>query len=135
MVTARRVFETVLYADDLTRAERFYRDVLGLELIQSSELFITLRCGDAVLLIFDPDKSGATGRSVPSHGAHGPGHIAFPARDDELEAWRQRLGDHDVAIESEVEWPAGGRSIYFRDPAGNSLELAPPTLWGGAWQF
>ena len=35
----------------------------------------------------------------------------------------------------EVPWPEGGRSIYFRDPAGNSLELAPPTLWGGGWDF
>ena len=35
-----------------------------------------------------------------------------------------------VAIESEVDWPSGGTSLYFRDPAGNVLELAPPTLWG-----
>ena len=93
MVTARRVFETVLYADDLAQAEKFYQDVLGLELIQSSDLFITLKCGDAVLLIFDPEYSAADGRSVPSHGARGPGHIAFPARADELEthAFREQL--------------------------------------------
>ncbi|HUH50108.1 MAG TPA: glyoxalase/bleomycin resistance/extradiol dioxygenase family protein, partial [Mycoplana sp.] len=24
----------------------------------------------------------------------------------------------------------GARSIYFRDPAGNSLECAEPGLWG-----
>ena len=98
MVTAKRVFETVLYADDLARSERFYRDVLGLEVIQSSDLFTTFKCGDAVLLIFDPEKSAATGRSVPSHGARGPGHIAFPARDDELEAWRRHLRNHDGTV-------------------------------------
>ncbi|MDQ3546548.1 MAG: glyoxalase/bleomycin resistance/extradiol dioxygenase family protein, partial [Verrucomicrobiota bacterium] len=43
--------------------------------------------------------------------------------------WRERLQEAGVAIESEVEWPEGGRSLYFRDPAGNSVELAPPTLW------
>ena len=37
--------------------------------------------------------------------------------------------DRGVAIEAEVEWPSGGRSLYFRDPAGNVVELAPPTLW------
>jgi catechol 2,3-dioxygenase-like lactoylglutathione lyase family enzyme len=35
-----------------------------------------------------------------------------------------------VAIEQEMDWPRGGRSFYFRDPAGNSLELATPKIWG-----
>jgi catechol 2,3-dioxygenase-like lactoylglutathione lyase family enzyme len=43
--------------------------------------------------------------------------------------WRERLEAHGVAIESVARWPRGGRSIYFRDPAGNSLELATPDLW------
>ncbi|MGN6582964.1 MAG: glyoxalase/bleomycin resistance/extradiol dioxygenase family protein, partial [Rhizobiaceae bacterium] len=25
---------------------------------------------------------------------------------------------------------SGGRSIYFRDPAGNSIEFAEPRIWG-----
>jgi catechol 2,3-dioxygenase-like lactoylglutathione lyase family enzyme len=35
-----------------------------------------------------------------------------------------------VAIESDFHWPNGGRSIYFRDPAGNSLECAEAIIWG-----
>ena len=34
-----------------------------------------------------------------------------------------------IPIESEVVWPRG-RSLYFRDPEGNSVELAIPALWG-----
>jgi hypothetical protein len=34
-----------------------------------------------------------------------------------------------VAIESEVSWPGGGRSLYVRDPAGNSLEFASADIW------
>jgi hypothetical protein len=34
-----------------------------------------------------------------------------------------------VAIESDFAWPGGGRSLYFRDPAGNSLEFAEPAIW------
>ena len=32
-------------------------------------------------------------------------------------------------------WPGGGRSIYFRDPAGNCVELVTPGVWGlpGGW--
>jgi catechol 2,3-dioxygenase-like lactoylglutathione lyase family enzyme len=130
MLKARSIFETVLYADDLVVAERFYSEVLGLEVIQRNDLFITFRCGDGVLLIFDPRKSSQPGRTVPIHGTKGPGHIAFATRPVELDAWRKQLKKLDVEIEAEVEWKAGGQSIYFRDPAGNSLELAPPTLWG-----
>ncbi len=130
-----RIFETVLYADDLTAAEEFYRDVLGLEILNRLELMLVFCCGVGVLLIFDPKKSGVPGRDVPSHGAIGPGHLAFAAREDDLDLWRNRLIERGVEIESEVEWECGGLSIYFRDPAGNSIELAPPTLWGGGWTF
>ena len=35
-----------------------------------------------------------------------------------------------VTIEADFDWPDGGRSIYFRDPAGNCLEFAEPRIWG-----
>jgi hypothetical protein len=34
-------------------------------------------------------------------------------------------------VEREVGWPDGSSSLYVCDPAGNSVELAPPSLWGG----
>ena len=37
---------------------------------------------------------------------------------------------HGVSIEKEVEWPKGGKSLYFRDPTGNSVELVTPGVWG-----
>ena len=36
----------------------------------------------------------------------------------------------EVPIELETDWPRGGHSLYFRDPAGNSVELITPGLWG-----
>jgi len=129
------IFETVLYAEDLAAAERFYSSAMGLELIQRSELLLAFRCGEGVLLIFDPRKSAAKHREVPSHGGSGVGHVAFAASPEELPAWREKLGQTGVAIEQEMKWEVGGCSIYFRDPAGNVVELAPPTLWGGGWKF
>ena len=129
------VFETVLYAEDLAAAERFYRDAVGLQVIGRGDLAVVLRCGDGVLLIFDPRKSGAAGREVPSHGTSGAAHIAFTAKPEDLSAWRKQLHEAGVSIEQEMDWEEGGRSIYFRDPAGNVVELAPPTLWGGGWEF
>ena len=130
-----RIFETVLYSEDLATAGRFYRDAVGLEVITREDLAVVFRCGDGVLLIFDPRKSRAAGREVPSHGTSGAGHIAFAAKPEDLDAWRKQLRKAGIYIEREVDWDEGGRSLYFRDPAGNIIELAPPTIWGGDWEF
>ena len=39
------------------------------------------------------------------------------------------LEKEGVFIEADFELPEGGRSIYFRDPAGNCLEFAEPRIW------
>lgn len=132
--TSLRVFETVLYADDLAAMERFYGETLGLEVISRSELLISFRCAGSVLLIFNRAQSSEPDRDVPSHGATGAAHVAFALRPEDFGMWMARLEQARVPIEKVVPWEQGGRSIYFRDPAGNSVELAPPTLWGGGWE-
>ncbi|MGH6945235.1 MAG: VOC family protein, partial [Geminicoccaceae bacterium] len=92
-------------------------------------LFVFFRCGAAMLLLFEPE-AARTGRSVPAHGAHGSGHTCFAVPEAALDGWRNRLHAAGVEIEQEMAWPRGGRSFYFRDPAGNSLELATPRIWG-----
>ena len=47
--------------------------------------------------------------------------------EDLRKTWEVTL---EIAIESEITWKNGARSVYFRDPAGNSLEFAEPKLWG-----
>lgn len=133
--TPLRVFETVLYADDLAAMERFYGETLGLGAISRSELLLSFRCEGSVLLIFDRSQSSAPGRDVPSHGTSGAGHVAFSLRAEEFENWKTRLETAGIEIERVVSWEQGGRSIYVRDPAGNSVEFAPSTLWGGGWEF
>jgi catechol 2,3-dioxygenase-like lactoylglutathione lyase family enzyme len=125
------VVETAVYADDLESAEAFYRDVLGLAPIAREEgRHVFFRVGAAgVLLVFRPDAT-LRGDKLPAHGARGPGHFALGVRAGALTAWRQRLAAHGVAIEAEVQWPHGGHSLYFRDPAGNSVELLTPGVWG-----
>ena len=125
----RRVYETVLYASDVAAAAAFYRDVLGLRLVEGpDELAAVFSLDDGgVLLIFDPARSGTPGRAVPSHGAEGAGHIAFSV--DELDAAAEELRAAGIEIEREIEWPQGGRSVYVRDPAGNSVELVEGDLW------
>jgi len=125
------VIETCLYVDDLDAAAVFYRDVLGLELVaREAGRHVFLRCGASMVLLFNPDRCSADGSSdVPRHGAHGPGHLALAVDNDELPAWRAHLEARGVAIEQVIERPSGN-SLYFRDPAGNSLELTTPAIWG-----
>jgi catechol 2,3-dioxygenase-like lactoylglutathione lyase family enzyme len=70
------------------------------------------------------------GDQLPSHGTTGPGHFAPSIDAASLDAWREKLQENGVAIEKEIEWPRGGKSIYFRDPAGNSVELITLGVWG-----
>jgi catechol 2,3-dioxygenase-like lactoylglutathione lyase family enzyme len=132
-----QILESALYAADLDAAETFYGNVLGLEKItRAGNRHVFFRCGPGVLLIFNPAetiKPPAENQSqVPPHGAHGPGHLCFRVTADELDAWSAQLQAAGVEIESVVEWPGGGRSIYFRDPARNSLEFAEARIWGKA---
>ncbi len=134
-MTPAGVLETVLYAKDLAAAEAFYRDVLGLEPFAKADgRHVFYRCGDQVLLLFNPDATkippAAGALPVPPHGTDGEGHVCFRASANEIEAWRKALEAKGVAIEADFEWPKGGRSIYFRDPAGNCLEFAEPKIWG-----
>ena len=126
------ILETTLYVDDLAAAERFYGDVLGLELDSRREgVFAFYRVGRGMLLLFDPTASRID-RGVPTHGAIGPGHACLAVSSTELEPWRQRLERLGVQIEHVQEWPRGGSSFYFRDPSGNSIEIAKPGIWGMA---
>ena len=126
---AREILEAALYADDLEAAERFYAGVLGLEpFARVAGRHVFFRCGGRMLLLFRAEAS-AQGGAVPAHGARGPGHLAFAASSGELDAWRRHLAERGVALEQEHVWPGGAVSLYFRDPAGNSLEIAAPALW------
>ncbi len=130
------ILESALYVTDLDAAEAFYGEVMGLERIaRVPGRHVFFRCGQGVLLLFNaeatrhPPKPDAK-LPVPPHGASGPGHLCFAGSAAEVESWKTRLEGEGIAIEADFEWPGGGRSIYFRDPSGNSLEIAEPKLWG-----
>jgi catechol 2,3-dioxygenase-like lactoylglutathione lyase family enzyme/mannitol/fructose-specific phosphotransferase system IIA component len=135
-LTPRGILETVVYVPDLDAAERFYVQVLGLSVLSREPgRHVFFRCGAGMFLVFNPQTTATASVPVgdaliPRHGAHGPGHMAFRVNEADLPAWRQRLREAGVAIESEIHWPGGGTSLYFRDPAGNSIEVATPALWG-----
>jgi catechol 2,3-dioxygenase-like lactoylglutathione lyase family enzyme len=135
-MTPSAILESALYVTDLDAAETFYREVLGLEVIARAEgRHVFFRCGKGVLLLFNAEATRQPPAPdaklpVPPHGAAGQGHLCFAATADEIARWRAGLEKRGIDIEADFEWPNGGRSIYFRDPSGNSLEFAEPKIWG-----
>jgi len=127
---AEQILETCLYVEDLDRAERFYREVLGLELHSKQKgRHVFLRCGSQMFLLFDAETTRSPLAERPEHGCRGQGHVAFAVPNRSLQEWKNHLKMHAVEIEHEVVWPGGGSSIYTRDPSGNSVELASPRIW------
>jgi catechol 2,3-dioxygenase-like lactoylglutathione lyase family enzyme len=129
-VNIKAVIETAIYVDDLQVAEAFYGTILGLRVIgKEPGRHVFFQAGEASVLLAFLAEATLKGDPLP-HGATGPGHFALGIEAEALDAWRKLLQGHGVSIEKEVEWPRGGRSLYFRDPAGNSVELVTPGVWG-----
>lgn len=128
------VLEAALYVEDLDAARGFYGGVLGLEQIAAVEgRHAFFRCGATIVLLFRAEATRVASTNpklpVPAHGATGEGHVCFAADAAALDGWRQRLEAHGIQIEADFRWPNGARSIYVRDPHGNSIEFAEPKLW------
>lgn len=135
-MNVRAIVETAIYVADLDETASFYQGVLGLPVLaREPGRHVFFRVGDNdVLLAFDANAT-RKGDVLPPHGATGPGHFALGIEAQEFDAWRQKLQGAAIVIEKEMVWPNGGRSLYFRDPAGNSVELITPGVWGlpGGW--
>ena len=129
------ILEAALYVDDLDAAEQFYGEVLALEKIQRvTDRHVFYRVGTTVLLIFNADETRKPPLNpdlpVPPHGARGPGHVCLSMPRDQIAVMRKHLLDWNVPLDAEFDWPNGVRSLYVRDPAGNSVEFTEPHLWG-----
>jgi catechol 2,3-dioxygenase-like lactoylglutathione lyase family enzyme len=128
------VLETCLYVIDVPRARAFYERVFGFHAMIADERLCAFDVAPgSVLILF---RKGGTlervpvgGGYIPAHDGGGPQHFAFGIRSEDWGDWKHHLAENRVPVESEVAWPKGGRSLYFRDPDGLVVELATPGLW------
>lgn len=131
-----RIIETVIYCDNVEEMFDFYQDLFKFEVIQKSfPRGVFMRCGESILAIFDRSMTSQEGQLPPHHGATGAQHFAFEIPDDEYEEWKKFFLEKGISIEQEITWKSrnnGARSFYFRDPAGNNVEMTEKKLWDSA---
>jgi catechol 2,3-dioxygenase-like lactoylglutathione lyase family enzyme len=128
------ILETAVYVDDLALASAFYERLLGIvPMLKQERLHAFPIAPKEVLLLFpralSKDDSVTSFGVVPGHATTGPSHFAFRVAEADYEAWRAWLGDLGIPVTGAVNWPQGGRSLYFEDIDGNVLEVATPGLW------
>jgi len=110
--------ELTLQARDLHALERFYVEVLGLEVLDRQDDRIWLSVGaHARLGLWLPGEKefGDEG------GAHV--HYAFSVPPDRLRDVAEHLTALGVEHRGPIEHPGGDRSLYLEDPEGNVVEL------------
>ncbi len=125
------VLETVVYHEPAETEPmlHLYRDLLGLAVVAGWEDGTALRSGAGVVLLFDRALLAERDGPIADHLTTGATHVAFLASPQEYDTWKQRLRAGGVELTHEQEWPGGRRSFYFRDPAGNLIEIAGADIW------
>ena len=128
------IVETALHVKDVARSAEFYQRLFDLPRLAGDDRFCALAVpGNAVLLFF---KKGGTldpiptpGGMIPPHDGSGRMHFAFKIPTDSLDDCERSLAEQGIALESKVQWPLGGTSLYFRDPDEHLVELITPGCW------
>ena len=107
---------------DLDRAERFYTEVLGLEVAQRfGQHQVLLRCGGQMLALF-------ARRDLPPRVTDridnplGKGHHAFKVSYEDLQAAQTLFRERGAPTYGPIDW-GDHDCLYFLDPDGNLLEI------------
>ncbi|KAL7344003.1 Glyoxalase/Bleomycin resistance protein/Dihydroxybiphenyl dioxygenase [Rhodotorula toruloides] len=140
------VLELCLYARNLSASVHFYSKTLRLgEPFLNSERMAGFSLGSTTLLLFQRGKT-FDDSVMPNDRGLIPGHGLAPTaesdkvklkthfalaveKNEEIEEWEQEFKEKEVKILGKVEWPKGGKSLYFADPDGHVGELAARGIW------
>ena len=110
----------ILLCADIAQTKAFYQEVLGLQVERDWGDWIELRLGSVLLTLrprgrlYDgPERKGSAGVQ-----------LAFRVAPPEVETWYRALLQKQVEIlEPPRDWDYGHRTLFFRDPEGNILEI------------
>ena len=133
MMKFTKIVETCIYSSELKEMKDFYMNKLGLDFVsEENGRHVFLKAGKSMLLIFNPESTLNDSISIfPIHGAITPPsivHFALEINTADYEKWKDLLSKKQINIEKELKI-GNSRSIYFRDPSGNVVELITENAW------
>ena len=112
---------------DLDRAEEFYIDVLGVQVVERYQEEIRhsmLDTGDTKIHLFESIDLNLD-EAINCLSEEGYAHIAFGTSRDKFFKAMKDLKKHDVDFRGPLIL-GKGESVHFKDPDGNHLEIRCP---------
>ncbi|MGQ0681348.1 VOC family protein [Bradyrhizobium sp.] len=118
----RAIDYTVIFVRDMTAMRRFYEDVLCLPLSRElSPGWIEYRIGGNTLALARPSR---TASDAPTPAGSASLQLAFRVAPPEVDRCADELLRHGVTLVSPpTDQAFGHRTLFFRDPDGNLLEV------------
>jgi catechol 2,3-dioxygenase-like lactoylglutathione lyase family enzyme len=118
----RAIDYTVIFVRDMAVMRRFYEDVLALSLLRElSPNWIEYGLGSNTLALARPSR---TADDAPTPAGSASLQLAFRVSAAEVDACADELVRQGVALLSPpTNQPFGHRTLFFRDPDGNLLEV------------
>lgn len=106
---------------DLTRAERFYTEVLGMSVQMRLADQVLLRYGDGACALFlKPDRTPGALDQVTD--PLGKSHHAFEVSWEDYQVAQAMFAARAIPHHAPIDW-GDHECFYFLDPDGNLLEL------------
>ncbi|MEA2858426.1 MAG: hypothetical protein QOC72_465 [Methylobacteriaceae bacterium] len=118
----RAIDYTVVFVRDMDAMRRFYEDILGFRLLRElSPGWIEYRVGENTLALAKPR---LTATDVPTPNGSASLQLAFKVSAAEVDQCAAELVRQGVNILSPpTDQVFGHRTLFFRDPDGNLLEV------------
>jgi catechol 2,3-dioxygenase-like lactoylglutathione lyase family enzyme len=118
----RAIDYTVIFVREMAAMRSFYEDILGFPLLRElSPGWIEYRLGDNTLALARPSLTAADA-ATPNGSASL--QLAFKVSAPEVDQCADELVRHGVDLLSPpTNRPFGHRTLFFRDPDGNLLEV------------
>jgi catechol 2,3-dioxygenase-like lactoylglutathione lyase family enzyme len=117
--TIRNLDYAILLCDDLAAMKRFYHEIMGFRIYRDWGNWYEMQVG-ATLLTLRP-----RGRDYDGEGGSGANvQLAFRVAPDDVERCHAELAAQGIEIlEEPAEKAYGHKTLFFRDPEGNILEI------------
>ena len=118
----RAVDYTVIFVRDMAAMRRFYEGVLSFPVTRElSAGWIEYQIGGNTLALARP---GRTAKDAPTPVGSASLQLAFRVGAEDVDRCAEELTRHGVdLLEPPTNQPFGHRTLFFRDPDGNLLEV------------